>query len=392
MVIRIFAFAALASLSCNVSFADQNTETFSITSQIHILDDDALGSPPTSSSVPQIYTSSGDLDPTGAKALLDKLKVPDDEPVIIHLLRWGDSGHKTVMFQKWYLYNAGQPDGGHYLRSQKQRFQDTDLPGVKNFRVLFIHLNFNLLDPSESVDTTTSVNPSLVWPVSYTVSITKKDTQFVQDVKTLLQIEGFAGAKAASAGLKLGYYGYADIESQFSTSTVTITPSLSKASPPTVGSTSTATTKAANTLTPNTYTNEGPTNWGLSAAVPVTSYKDVTYNSSGGTLTPKSTTQQNAYIALDGYFPAALPALMAVRYIPHPFVALPLAGKVFEHPMAGLAMGTPWFDVYAGAVFDRENGSVNGSPQHTTVKWSFGFKISMTALATALKSASSSSK
>jgi hypothetical protein len=387
MAIRLLGFATIAALSCNASLAAQDTETFSITSPIHILGDTDLGPQPTAALVPDVYKT-GKLDPEVTKVVLGKLKVPLDQPIIIHVLRWGDKGHKTVMFQKWYLYNSAVPDGGFYLRSQSQRFEDTDLPGVKHFRVVFLHLNFDLMDPGESVNTVGgALIPSLVVPVSYTVAITKKDTQFVQDVKTLLQVEGLAGPRAAAASLQLGYYGYAEIDSQFSTSAVTITPSLAKAAQPVIGSDSS--TKAASTLTPNTYTNEGLSYYGLSVAVPVTSYKDVTFNSSGGTLTPKSTTKQNAYVALDGYYPAALPALMAVRYIPHPFVALPLAGKVFQHPMVGLAAGAPWFDVYAGAIFDRENGSVNGSSQKTTVKWSFGFKISVSALATALKGASS---
>ena len=76
---------------------------------------------------------------------------------------------------------------------------------------------------------------------------------------------------------------------------------------------------------------------------------------------------------------------MSFRYIPHPFVGLPIKGKVLDHTMLGLAFGLPWFEPYAGLVFDLQNGTTKGSPQKLTLKGSFGFKVSVSAVAKALK-------
>jgi hypothetical protein len=123
----------------------------------------------------------------------------------------------------------------------------------------------------------------------------------------------------------------------------------------------------------------------LSFAVPVTSYKDVTYQSSSGTLAPSSITQQNVYVTFDAYFPAAQPGLAAFRWVPHPFAGLPIKGKVLQHTMAGVAFGLPWFEPFAGIVFDRQNSSLNGESQKTTFKGIFGFKVSVSAVAKAIK-------
>jgi len=274
--------------------------------------------------------------------------------------------------------------------------------------MLFLHLspkgdpapppeNIYMFRPIEKSWTAAS---GLVVPISYTLDVTKQPTQFVQDVKTVLEILGVsvpvaapAAAPAVTDPKEIGYWGEADFESKFTTSSIKITPSSSPATVPPEASvippkSKDNTTPAGSALTPITYTNEAPTHYGLSIAVPVSHYKDVTYQSTGGMLVPSTVTKQNAFVAFDGYYPAAIPGLMTFRYIPHPFVALPLAGKVFQHPMVGLSFGFPWFEAYAGALFDRGNSSTNGSPKNST-QWSFGVKISVSAAASALKSASS---
>jgi hypothetical protein len=59
--------------------------------------------------------------------------------------------------------------------------------------------------------------------------------------------------------------------------------------------------------------------------------------------------------------------------------------------MAGVAFGLPWFEPFAGVVFDRQNASVNGATQRTTFKTIFGFKVSVSAVAKALKKTSKGS-
>jgi len=100
---------------------------------------------------------------------------------------------------------------------------------------------------------------------------------------------------------------------------------------------------------------------------------------------PSSITQQKVYVTFDVYLPPAQPGLAAFRWIPHPFVGLPIKGKVLQHTMAGLAVGLPWFEPFAGIVFDRQNAAVNNTSERTTFKAIFGFKVSVSAVAKALK-------
>ncbi len=386
---RSFFVLALTVLT-SVCFADGSnpkTEQFAVTSPVHQLGDE-LGSDFT-----QEPFKSGQLQVeghNGIAALLKKLGVPDNDTrtTIIHLLRWSDPGHTTVQFQKWYVYTPKWPTGSYYLRPAQKIFEDVYIPGQKSFRFLYIHLNAEPTNTNEFGTTDGAGNAILAHPVSYKIVVTQQPTQFVQDFKTILGILGYGGLVAVK--YHPGYWSVSEFDSQYSTSTITITPTTSStaklastADPAAPKPTDNAAQKL-NTPSANTYINEGPTHWGLGFAIPVKSYKDVTYNSSNGTLTPTTITKQNVYVNLDAYLPAAVPGLMSFRYIPHPFIGLPMSGKVFHAPMAGVAVGLPWLEVYAGAIFDRENGAVNGQARKTTTRFSFGVKISVSAAAKAL--------
>jgi hypothetical protein len=386
MLTRVFALTFLLAATSGVSLAQTDTETFNVTSPIRVLGTE-LGSQVNDTTEPY---KSGQITAANAKAMLDALKVATDRVTIIHILRWGDAGHKTLKFQNWYLYNPVASRTTFYVKSKKQMFEDNNIPGVKNFRLVYIHLNFDLNNPSESISTTAD-GTALVHPVSYKIVITKEPTQFVQDFKTVLQIVG-GGTATAGESAKPGYWSVSEFSSAYQTSSLTITPSLNQKTSDTIqGKTSDEASKVS-TLTPKTYANEKPSYLGLSFAVPVTSYKDVVYQSTGSTLAPKTITQQNIYLNLDLYYPPAQPGLMAFRYLPHPFIGLPIKGKVLDHTMLGLAFGLPWFEPYAGLVFDLQNGTTPDTSQRLTLKGTFGFKVSVSAIAKAVKKTTNNSK
>lgn len=383
-----------------------DTVTYKVSGPVYKLTDQQLGQTDLSK---EPYNS-GILLQSATPTLLSALDpehFKDTRPTIIHVLRWTDASHATVDFQQWYVFNPnGQKNGGFYAISEQKLFEGTLIPGETEFRLIFIHLSPISGGKSAPLSDSFNGDPSvpgtpLKHPISYEVLVTKTPTQFAQDVQTLLGLLGVIKPAAAEAKpvapppppVDVGYWGWANFTANSSSSTIKITPSTTDTKPAATTTAGNSAAPAANpakgSLAANTFTNQSPSYLGLSIGVPVNSYKDVTYQSQGSTLVPTSTTKQNAYADLDGYFPAALPGLMAFRYIPHPFVGLPLAGKVFLHPMVGVAVGLPWFETYAGAVFDRENGQVNGSSTKTTVKWSFGIKISVSAAATAIKSATS---
>ena len=94
-----------------------------------------------------------------------------------------------------------------------------------------------------------------------------------------------------------------------------------------------------------------PTYIGLSAGVQITSYKDITYQSTSETLTPSSVSSKNVYLFLDGYYPPVLPGLRSFRFVPHPIFGLPISGKVLRHTMLGGAIGLKYFEPYGGVGF-----------------------------------------
>jgi hypothetical protein len=236
---------------------------------------------------------------------------------------------------------------------------------------------------------------TLLHPVSYTITVTKAQTQFIQDLKTALQVLGVGNLSSltlAAAPLSYGYFGISSFQSQWTTSSITVAASLnSSGSLKTQGTSQNAKgTGTSNSLSSNTYANEKPSYVGLSAGVQVTSYKDVTFQSSSGTLVPSSITKQNVYFFLDGYYPGVLPSLRSFRYIPHPFFGLPIKGEVLRHSMLGVGVGMHWLEPFGGVVFDTQNNQVkNGSISTRTgisYRYVFGLKLSMTAVGKALAS------
>jgi hypothetical protein len=439
----------------------------------------------------------------GIKIDDDKGKGDQARATIIHILRWKDKSRTSVAFQKWYVYDPGTHGPYLYAESSQKLFEGTSIAGRKNFRLVYIHFN---ADPTKPDPGPADNNVIGKYPVTYTIGISKQQTQFVQDLKTLVGLVLPGGLGGGEAVSPTGYWSQSEFESQYSTSTITVTPALNpqqdkgtgmqsfntqtvvsgstivmdnkpgatmasfeekfSGNPSNVsvvisgcgvggtcdvldtytipadsvrapvismpydhftiaptlnggsnpaltvtatlvgaasgGGSSGPTIKGsqsgdsnANTaskqLSANTYTNERPSYVGLSFAVPVKSYKDVTYQSSSGMLAPSSITQQNVYATFDLYLPPALPSLAAFRWFPHPFAGLPIKGKVLQHTMAGVAFGLPWFEPFAGVVFDRQNASVNGATQRTTFKTIFGFKVSVSAVAKALKKTSKGS-
>ncbi len=234
-------------------------------------------------------------------------------------------------------------------------------------------------------------NPPLKNPVSYSITVSKQQTQFIQDLQTLLQIVGIEAAAGGARGVppSPGYFSITSFQSRWDTSSITIVASLNDSSKGTVaspGSIKSGTT--SNQLSSSSYQNQKPTWIGLSAGIPITTYKDVIYQSSSGTLVPTSITQQKAYIFLDGYVPPVLPSLVSFRYIPQPFVGLPLKGEVFRHTMLGAGIGLHWLEPFGGVIFDTQNNkTVIGTITKTNLTYQvvFGLKISISALAKALK-------
>lgn len=379
-MLRVFLVGCCVCFISACCLAQANTDVYKVTSPISSLTTE-LEQNINANIEPY---KSGVIDPGQAVGILKALGADTNKPTIIHLLRWKDSAHATVSFQKWYFYDPTPPKGSFYLQSKEQAFQRTAIPGYSAFQLVYIHLNSDLTAGTsewEKQGTVAQPTPTLVHPISYTITVAKAQTQFLQDVQTALQI---LGLKVAAATTSTGYFSVTTFQSQWTTSTITIAASLDP-SDKTQGS---AQNSAAGKLSSNTYTNEKPSWVGLSAGVQITSYKDITYQSSSGTLVPNSVTKSGVYFFLDGYFPPVLPSLSSFRYIPHPFFGLPIQGKVLRHSMLGVGLGLHWLEPFGGIIFDTQNNQVKGvnvNKTGITYQYVFGVKMSMSAVAKALK-------
>ena len=332
-----------------------------------------------------LYGSGTLTDANQARALLAALNVPYDKPVIINIVWWVDPKAALAKYSQWYIYDPCTPLG--YWMPNGPPITGATLPGVKDFYFLYVHF-YRDLGFSKTADI-----PPGADVFTYTVTITKQPSQFRQDLQTLASLVnfplpsalfGFAPTKQYSPG----YYAYQEIKTPLDTSSVVVSVAAKKSSPNTPAA-SADQGEAPQKLTPNTYANQPPSYLGLSFAMPVTSYKDVTYVPSTGTVGPTTVTRQNVYATLDFYYPPAVPdqQWLTVRWIPHPFIGLPLTGKVFEHSMIGVGLGFGWLEAYAGEIYDTENRGPGGHKSHTWER-SFGIKLSVTAVARLLKKGS----
>jgi hypothetical protein len=402
-LMRLFVGFVLALLS-GYSLGQSSSETFTVNSSIKQLTT-TIYDPATH---PNGITSKDDL--ARVISQINSASPADVErTTIVHVLQWSNTEHTQVKSQWWYLDDPSfdRSNTSFYLESAKGKVQHTMISGQTHFRLVYIHINSNPASTAESfVDTNDGTgNLKLKVAVSYQITINKQDTQLVQDIKTLAQIlAGGVGAQAATA--ELGYYSVFDFNSQFTTSSLAIsaalpnsasdssdkdTAAIAKAANKT-GSTAPSGT-AANKLATQTYTNEKPAYIGLSVAVPLNSYKDLTFDQSSSTFTPKTVNRQNIYVTVDAYYPASEPGLMAFRWLPHPFFGMPIKGQPLKNMMLGLGFGLKWVEPFAGVVFNEQQRLPAGAASPTNqwvLKGAFGLKISVSSLKTALSSSKSS--
>lgn len=375
-------------------------EVFHDTSTITALKASQLTPGCKSAAPPDLTTAepyqTGYISVADAKSIIDCLdgaKV-DSRVSIIHILRWSDSAHSAVKFQKWYVYDPSPPTGNFYLSSAQSRFDNATILGRTSFRLIYIHINF---DPNNNHgESFTTIGASgqdiLTHPVTYSVTIKKAQTQFVKDLISLLSILGAYTPQAISASAadpEVGYFSVYEFKSAFKTSTVTITASENSKG----GGGGGGGAATSNQLGTQTYTNEGPSWIGLSFAVPLTSYKTLTYSQTNGSITTSQVNQQNIYAAVDFYYPRAVPTWTSLRYIPHPFFGMPIKKQPLRNTALGIAMGWHWLEPFGGVVFDVGQVNVaNGTlTNHTVIKGIWGLKISVSDVAKALKNSASSS-
>jgi hypothetical protein len=94
----------------------------------------------------------------------------------IHLVRWGQEDHSSVEFQRWYVYDPYDTGRSYDFTTDQQRFEETYVTGRQSFRLIYIHLNYDLLAQEESIgsDPNGTGFDILKVPVSYKIAIQKR--------------------------------------------------------------------------------------------------------------------------------------------------------------------------------------------------------------------------
>src|ERR1700683_2440265 len=127
---------------------------------------------------------SGKIKESSAPNLIKSLGGDASLTTIIHLLRWADTAHSKLMFDAWYVFDPKKPRTAFYLPPSAE-FTGTSIPGRTNFQFIYIHLNYNLTNgTSEWMTPAPPGGGSITYlhPVTYTIAVTKAQTQFIQDL------------------------------------------------------------------------------------------------------------------------------------------------------------------------------------------------------------------
>ena len=141
-------------------------------------------------------------------------------------------------------------------------------------------------------------------------------------------------------------------------------------------------------LDEKTFDNEGNYHYDVSAGIPIRGIKQLQYDSTNATATPKSATTTNAY-GLVNLFVKAMDVKTDYAVWPPSFVAgVGLTGHPLDKPLLGLGFGYGKINGFAGCVFNKvsQPGATPGSTtSHREEKFVFGINLTARQLADLLK-------
>jgi hypothetical protein len=276
------------------------------------------------------------------------------------------TGGKLSSAANWYVY---QPEGlpRFTMQSGQTRFESARIFGQKRIWIVYVHLY------AEAQKAPTL--PSSM----YTLTIKKKTSQLETDIGGVLQILTMKPKSAATGADGETIVGYAFAQ-PFELKTVPVSIDVSAQ----IG----ATPDALKEISKGSFVDEGTSPVGLSFAVPLNSYKDLSYEPTGTTIQPQTVQRQNIYLNIDLYYPKADLSDASSRYFPHLIFGIPLKSQPYRHLMLGFAFGLKYISPFAGVVFDRTNVLVPADPNsfttHVDYRLIWGVSMSVSAAAKAL--------
>jgi hypothetical protein len=141
-------------------------------------------------------------------------------------------------------------------------------------------------------------------------------------------------------------------------------------------------------LDKKTFDDEGNYHFDFSAGIPIRGIKQLQYDSTNATATPKSTTATNAY-GLVNLFVKAMDVKTDYAVWPPSFVAgVGLTGHPLDKPLLGLGFGYGKINGFVGCVFNKvsQPGATPGATtSHREEKFVFGINLTARQLADLLK-------
>jgi hypothetical protein len=324
-----------------------------------------------------LITSSLDLQSVLA-GILNVNELDAQSAYVLNVVKWNGTG-SAVLVDQWYLYDTGETTTAGTWSTDSDVIKRACISGKKNIILVYLRI------PNGSSDITANTKP----PIAYLITNTQEDTTPIANLKALATLVGVPGSSLFSAqitGLEIApeewFSAFNKFTTDFDASSWEIQATFPQKEGDAIGEGQSPAKASSASVT---FTDEGKTWWDVGMAYPVSSYKDVVLSGSApDAVMPQSATRQSFYATFDVFVPEIQPQLENLRWLPHPFLALPISGKVFEHPMGGVALSAKYFELFSGVVWDREN-----SP-HPTWKGIFGIKLTVSDVKTLLNKSKSS--
>jgi hypothetical protein len=400
----LFRVLLIVAISISAVAADQS---FSLTEKPKYFDEDT---------VEKLLEKDFTLKVGHATDLLRALlgaKVPLDHPYIIHIIRWKDNT-TTVGTDHWYIYDPKLPQGAGIKEwfqdvETQSRLESERIFGSKRLTFVYLHLNARVQTNKEEIvsafetkkdklpfkkdakgnvvkdasgaqvrqspdemadlllqkgstgtqltfvnDKNTSIS-LLCGPdfgggcveqryteIAYEISVTKKTPQPLADLKTLAGIAFGQGDESAIVlkTVKGALYQALEMNNVLSPSTLAIGGKVGQA-------------PQDAKISERSYTNEGKYWGGFSFAVPINSYKDISFDENNPSLQPKTVKRENIYAVADLYLPRIDLSSPQKRLIPHALAGMPIKNSPLDHLMVGSGIGFNYVEPFVGVVFNR---------------------------------------
>ena len=346
---------------------------------------------------------------TEARALIENTlqlqDAPDkhyvDDPkfyCIIHLVKWKDDSAQMDS-TSWYVFRGGKTWNAVNL-------EGTRLYGNRHVAVLYVHWVQAVVDPADAAFTATATKDDyekgrfsnfqdehnrntlmrvggIVYvtgypptiPVDYRVEVTRKTIAPFGHLLALLSAASQAGggARLALQNRTVAVWAGKQFDIQYGTSDILV---------------KSQTGVDSKELDKKTFDDEGNYHFDFSAGIPVRGIKQLQYDTTNNTATPKTTTATNTY-GLINYFINPVDVKTDYSVWPPSFVAgLGLTGHPFDKPLLGLGFGYGKVSGFVGCVFNKVTtpGATAGSTtSHREEKFVFGLNVTARQLADLLK-------